>query len=89
MDRQIDVKKMLKAKADKEAAGEIQPKTPAEKARENPKSLRFAINAKCWDCVCFQKREVTRCVMTDCPLWLLRPWQNEEINQKILNGEIA
>ena len=73
---------------DKVASGEIQPLTPAEKAMQNPKSLRFAINAKCWDCVCNQRAEVTRCVMTDCSLWAVRPWQNAEINRQILAGEI-
>ncbi len=62
--------------------------SPVEKAKQNPKSLRYAINAKCFDCTCSQKREVTRCVMTDCSLWNLRPWQNDEINQQILTGVI-
>ena len=69
---------------DKVASGEIQPLSPSEKAVKNPKSLRYAINAKCWDCVCFQKREVTLCEMVDCSLWKLRPWQNTEINKEIL-----
>ena len=62
--------------------------TPTEKAILNPRSLRAAINAKCWDCTCFQKREVTKCVMVKCPLWNIRPWQNKETNEKILSGEI-
>lgn len=48
---------------------------PLEKAKRNPKSLRAAINAKCYDCTCFQRAEVTKCPMKDCPLWHLRPWQ--------------
>lgn len=85
---QIDVEKMLKAKVAQGKAKDYSAITPAEKAQQNPRSLRAAINAKCHDCVCFQKREVTRCVMTDCPLWKLRPWQNKQINQKILSGEM-
>ena len=76
------------ARLARKALGVIQIKSPAQKAEENPKSLRFAINAKCYDCVCDQKAEVTRCVMTDCSLWGLRPWQDKEINRQILNGEI-
>jgi len=50
---------------------------PREKALANPMSLRAAINAKCWDCVCFQRREVTLCVCDDCPLFHVRPWQKK------------
>ena len=51
--------------------------TPDEKARNNPKSLRLAINAKCYDCCCGQRREVTLCEFEDCSLWALRPWQKK------------
>ena len=84
LDRQEALQKNAKIYRDKVSSGEIQPLTPAEKAVENPKSLRFAINAKCWDCTCEQKREVTLCEFTDCSLWHLRPWQNKETNQIIL-----
>ena len=80
--------KLRNANLARRLAGPIEVKSPAQKAQENPRSLRFAINAKCYDCVCDQKAEVTRCVMTDCSLWNLRPWQNAEINEKILKGEI-
>jgi hypothetical protein len=56
-------------------AGLIQNLSPLEKAKQNPKSLRLAINAKCYDCTCFQKREVKLCEMNDCPLWAVRPWK--------------
>ena len=72
----------------KVASGEIQILSPRQKSRNKPKSLRLAINAKCFDCTCDQKREVTMCVMTDCSLWSLRPWQRDEINRQILSGEI-
>ena len=58
--------------------GEVQPKPmldPIQKAKQNPRSLRLAINAKCYDCTCFQKTEVKHCEMTNCPLWAVRPWQ--------------
>ena len=48
---------------------------PIEKAKQNPNSLRFAINAMCYDCCCFQKREVKYCTAVNCPLHQHRPWQ--------------
>ena len=49
--------------------------SPIDKAKQHPRSLRAAINAKCFDCVCFQKAEVKRCGVPKCPLYQLRPWQ--------------
>ena len=69
------------------ASGEFKPLNPQEKSEQNPRSLRLAINAKCWDCVCYQRKEVTLCEMTDCSLWALRPWQNKEINKQILEAK--
>ncbi len=59
------------------AAGEVEINrlTPAQKARANPKSLRLAINAKCYDCTGDNKQEVKMCEITDCSLWPVRPWQ--------------
>lgn len=56
---------------------------PIEKARANPKSLRLAINGKCWDCCCGQREEIRRCAMTDCTLHAVRPYQPGE------DGEVA
>jgi len=39
------------------------------------KSKAKAIKAKCLDCVCFDKVEVTNCVAVTCPLWEIRPYQ--------------
>ncbi len=50
---------------------------PMEKAKRHPTSLRMAINAKCYDCCGFSRKEVTLCEMMDCPLWQLRPWQRK------------
>lgn len=58
--------------------GEIErkiPLTPDQKALANPQSMRLAINAKCWDCVCGQKNEIKLCEMTDCSLHKFRPYQ--------------
>ena len=74
----VDHLKLYRKKLD---AGEIERPlvmTPDEKAKSNPKSLRLAINAKCFDCCGKDKREVGRCEMTDCSLWSMRPWQPKE-----------
>ena len=68
----------LKAKRE---AGELEILDPLEKARRNPKSLRFAINGKCFDCEggnsdpSIQWR-IGNCVMPDCSLFPVRPYQD-------------
>jgi hypothetical protein len=54
---------------------------PIEKALKNPKSLRAAINAKCFDCQGQDadpapKWRIGNCEMPDCPLYSLRPYQD-------------
>lgn len=59
------------------AAGEIKRRNPMEKALDNPKSMRAAINANCWDCV-GQDNWVNRtreCDIKKCPFWAMRPHQ--------------
>lgn len=73
--------KAREAVAKKRAAGQFRVLDPIEKARNNPKSLRLAINAKCWDCVGagsdpHPRKEIGNCVMTDCPLYPVRPYQH-------------
>ena len=58
--------------------GLVEKVDPIQKANQNPKSLRFAINAMCYDCCCEQKFEVKYCTVSDCPLHHLRPWQPKE-----------
>lgn len=68
----------LEAYNEKVKAGQVErAKTldPIEKARQNPKSLRAAINGKCYDCCCGNRAEVSRCQITDCTLHPVRPWQ--------------
>jgi len=55
---------------------------PIQKAEQNPNSLRFAINAKCYNCSGFSKVDVTNCEMTDCELYHLRPWQKPHIKSE-------
>ena len=81
MDKNQKLKEVREEYQRKLKAGEIErtiPLDPIEKAKQNPKSLRAAINSKCYDCCCFTKREVTLCTAKDCPLFTLRPWQEKE-----------
>lgn len=53
-------------------------RTPFERARDEPKSLRLAIVAKCRDCQRGDadpdwRGRVTKCHIEDCPLWHVRP----------------
>ena len=59
----------------KEAGIDIERLNPIEKAKRNPKSLRLAINAKCWDCSCGQRLEIRECPVVQCPLYPVRPYQ--------------
>jgi len=51
------------------------PRSPDQIATDNPKSMRAAVNFKCWQCSNFQKIEVTLCTVTGCGLYPFRPWQ--------------
>lgn len=53
---------------------------PIAKARRNPRSLRAAINGKCWDCIGAGADPNPRGAIRDCPavactLWPVRPYQ--------------
>lgn len=53
---------------------------PREKAEQNPRSLRAAITAKCYECVGEDSDPGWRAVIRDCtsytcPLRVLRPYQ--------------
>lgn len=53
---------------------------PIERARRNPKSLRLAITAKCYECLGGDdakniRREIRECTSPKCPLYPLRPYQ--------------
>jgi ParB-like chromosome segregation protein Spo0J len=69
---------------EKRAAGEVERLSPVEKAKQNPKSMRLAINANCSTCV-ESRKDITNCNMVDgCPFWYLRPYQREDVNAEIL-----
>jgi len=57
---------------------------PMQKAKANPKSLRAAVNARCFECGGCQYKEVILCPVKECPLWPHRPWQ---INKTTKKGE--
>ena len=75
-----NIEKMRKAFAEKKARGELKAFDPIEKAKNNPKSWRLAINAKCWDCQGGNKDphprwRIANCEIPDCSLYPLRPYQ--------------
>jgi hypothetical protein len=78
MDKKLKLKQGLKEYRQKVKLGLVEtPKSldPIEKAKQNPKSRKFAINAMCYDCCCYQKSEVKDCTAVKCPLYKFRPWQ--------------
>jgi hypothetical protein len=53
---------------------------PIAKGRARPKSLRLAVNAKCWDCQGGfadpnPRWRIGNCAVTRCPLYTVRPYQ--------------
>ncbi len=48
----------------------------AEKAAKG--SLKAVIKLNCLNCCCLQKKEVSLCVITGCPLWGVRPYKHKE-----------
>jgi len=46
------------------------------------RSRTAAIKAKCLDCVCWQRKEITLCPLDTCPLWPYRPYQKRQKSKK-------
>lgn len=44
-------------------------------------SLRKGITAKCLDCSLYQTREIRECSVYGCPLWNVRPYQNQTLEK--------
>lgn len=61
----------------REAGEEIERLDPVEKSMRNPKSLRLAINGKCWDCSGESRKEIKECHIKKCTLWAVRPYQDK------------
>ena len=55
---------------------------PIEKAKANPKSLRAAINGKCFECSDYTYKNVRLCLVEECSLWPQRPWQGNKTTRK-------
>ncbi len=51
---------------------------PIDVAKNDPKSLRKAINAFCYECSGFERREVSKCTAINCSLYLVKPWTERE-----------
>ena len=53
--------------------------TPIQRAKLNPKSLRLAINAQCYDCIYDKtdigtwRQQIESCPSINCPLYCQRP----------------
>lgn len=72
-------------KAEAKAAGIATDRlNPFERAKADPKSLRKAINAKCWDCEGGDADphvvwRIGNCLCeATCPLYAQRPYQNQQ-----------
>ncbi len=77
------MKKLHEALKAKREAGELEFLDPIQKVKKNPKSLRAAINGKCYECEgedadpAFRWRIGNCAVGIGCPLYGLRPYQNQ------------
>ncbi len=70
------------------AAGLSFNKTPIEKAIDNPKSMRAAINAMCYDCIGQDadpdwRGSIRNCICNKCPLYILRPHQRSSLDSTL------
>lgn len=76
-----NAKNALKEYRDKVASGEIEVVrlNPIQKAKENPTSLRLAINANCFMCLGNgSPQEIRDCSSKLCPLHPVRPYQDKK-----------
>ena len=67
--------------------GKVAKLNPIDKAKNNPNSLRMAVNAKCYDC-CGGENWVNRtryCSIFGCPLWPVRPHSKGISRQQCLD----
>ena len=54
-------------------------------------SMRAAVDSKCLDCTCWQKREIQLCPCITCPLWCYRPYQlsGDSARQDAIRGHVG
>lgn len=64
--------------AEKAAGTYVKPPTlnPKEKAAANPTSMKWAIRAKCFECLADYADGKYSCEMPDCPLFFWMPYKN-------------
>ena len=77
MDTDKQLKKARAKRAENIRLG-IPTLNPIEKAKQNPKSMRLAINAFCYECMGFAKSwrtDVRDCTAPNCPLYGFRPYK--------------
>lgn len=70
------------SEATESPSGAAHMSTPFDILARNPRSLRAAINAKCWDCIGAgadpaPRRLIRECGCTTCPLYAVRPYQHQ------------
>ena len=59
--------------------------TPIEVLARNPKSMRSAVNAKCYECIydargCGNwRQQVAACTSASCPLYAIRPLSKPKV----------
>lgn len=64
-------------------------KTPGEKLAENPRSMRAAINAMCWQCMGGDgadpgwRNMIRNCTSPKCALWNFRPYRDKADHGKV------
>ena len=74
----IEKLKKARAKRAENVRLGIKPLNPIERAKQNPKSMRLAINAFCFDCNGQEsgwRNAVRGCPSENCPLFGLRPYK--------------
>ena len=77
MDTDKQLQKARAILAENRAKG-IKPLNLTEKAKQNPQSMRLAINAFCYECMGFAKswrNDVKKCPSEKCPLFGFRPYK--------------
>lgn len=80
-DRAIEA---LKAHAEAVKRGEIEvvQLNPIQRLAKNPKSLRCAINAMCYQCMGGYRQEIKGCTAHDCALYNVRPYQTKGVSEE-------
>jgi len=84
--------KALAKKKELKSLGKLVRLSPYQKAQNNPKSLRKAVTAFCYECMGGDGEQgarghVRNCTAYKCPLYKVRPWQESEQDAEAANDE--